>query len=180
MTSPPDPSDRTVRFSLRLHPDEMAAVEDMQDRQGGPKVISINTVIAQAVTETYHYRVSAAADITLPVTLTAMEAIRWTADELGITVPAALEVLVLRGLPHHPSRGCDHKAPDVPAKLPPAQLRQRPSGAPVPLPPPPDSPARRPLGGGHGTRYATPRPTGLPPVPPVPAQDAIEIEGTQE
>jgi hypothetical protein len=165
MTSPTDdvdPRDRTVRFSLRLHPDEMAAVEDMQERQGGAPLISINTVIAQCVTEAYHYRVSAAGQQTLPVTPAALDAIRWTADELGITVPAALEVLALRGLPHTPSPKCDHQAPGVPAKMPPVQMR--PSGA--PLPPPP--------------QYATPKPTGLPPVPPVAGQDAIDMEGPDQ
>lgn len=146
----PTPSDRTERFSLRLHPDEMAAVEDLQDRQGGPSMISMNSVIASMITEAYYYRTVAPATPSLPLSHLSLARVQWTADELGCTLASALDTLITRGMPHHPGTPCDHQAPGVPAKTPPSDLL---------------------------TRYATPRPSGLPPVRPVPGQDGIDLQG---
>lgn len=148
MTSP---ADRTVRFSLRLAPDEMAACEDAQDRMGGEKEISLNSVIALLTTEGYYYRTMARETPILPVSPLTLQRVQWAADVSGDTLSAALDMLVFRGLPHEPGAPCDHQAPGVPAPKPPAKL--------------------------HPPQYATPRPTGLPPVPPIPGQDGIDIEG---
>lgn len=158
MTSPPD---RTVRFSLRLAPDEMAACEDAQERMGGTPEVSLNTAIAVLLTEGYHHRTMPQDTPVLPVSPMTLARVQWVADVSNCTLANALDMLVSRGMPHDPGLPCNHKAPGVPAPTPPAAI------APPRLVPP-------------TPRYATPRPTGLPPVAPVPGQAGIDIEGEHQ
>lgn len=156
MTSP---ADRATRFNLRLSEDEKAAAEDLQSRRGGPEVASLNTVIADAVSEIHWYRISAVGLSALPISDRALRLVRDTADELGITLHDAMEHLIMRGAPHQPQKACWN----------PAALGA--GGDALPVPVHPQGRTETP----NGPRYAKPRPTGLPPVPPVPGQDAITI-----
>jgi len=163
MTSPnPSPGERSLRFSLRLHPDEMAAVEDLQERMGGG--ISANSAIAQAIAEAHYYRVAAIGVPCLPVTALAFAVVRDTADELAVPLYEAHELLIRRGAPHQPQRSCM-----FPQRLP--------AGALPPPPPPFDRLPTTPHQDGPPLpRYATPQPCGLPPVQPVPGQISADGE----
>lgn len=144
-----------MRFSLRLAPDEMAICEDVQDRIGGPALISLNTVIALLIIEGYHYRVAAQGWETLPLSPETWGYVSDTADELGIPSHEALELLVRRGAPHQPQRACMTPSPTFHGVGLADRLSMHPQGR-------MESP--------NGPRYATPRPSGLPPVPPVTGQ----------
>lgn len=157
MTSP-SPADRTIRFSLRLTPDEMAAVEDVQEHAGGEREMSLNSAIALLIAEGYHYRRAAQAWECLPVDGASYAYVREAAGELGLPTAAALQLLIKRGVPHQPQQGCRSYT----SKVRPPERDQ--------LPTPPEPP-----------RYASPRPADLPPVRPVPGQTAItESEGTHQ
>lgn len=197
MTSPTPPN-RTVRFSLRLAPEEMHKVDELQERQGGERVISANTVIAQCVNDAYGARVvTGEGTVPLPVSPRAMDAIRWTADTLGMSLPDALTALVIRGLPHTPSESCNHRAPGKPAPMPPQALKAVPAPpvAPAPQLPAPPAPKGRPRPSwtqraGSTPKppapapapplYATPKPSGLPPAPTVAGQQPFDPDTTQE
>lgn len=158
MTSP---SDRTERFSLRLSLDERAAVEDVRERLGA-REYSENTVIALLITEAYHWRVVARNWDALPLDADSWGWVVQTADELGITTADALRLLILRGAPHQPQRDCMTPKPGF-RQVPPTSDR-------LPVT------AQRHPGVPEGPVYATPKPSGLPPVPPVPGQ----IDATTE
>lgn len=153
MTSP---ADRTVRFSLRLAPDEMAVVEDVQDRLGGEDAASLNSVIALLLVEGYHYRVVSPGFPALPMDPDVLAYVRECADDLGLTTAQALKVLVQRGVPHQPHSGCRTYS-----------TRWRPPEASdqIPTAPPPAPP-----------RYATPKPAAYPPVQPVPGQQPLDTD----
>jgi hypothetical protein len=156
MASPPSPSERTERFNLRTTPDERACVEDVQDRMGGSSTTSLNTAFCMLIVEGYHYRVASAGWAALPVDPESWAYVAETADELGITSAEALRLLIRRGAPHQPHKGC--LTPTGPVRAaPPDQNR---------IPVNPAGRAEAP----NGPRYATPKPPDLPKVAPVPGQ----------
>lgn len=162
MASPPDPSERTVRFNLRTTPDERACVEDVQERMGGAELVSLNTAFCMLIVEGYHYRVASAGWATLPVDPETWAYVSECADELGITSAEALRLLIRRGAPHQPQKAC-----------------LTPSGA-VKAAPPDRMPYPNPAGrteAPNGPRYATPKPATYPPVPPVPGQATFSDGG---
>lgn len=129
---------------------------------GGRELISLNTAIAMLITEGYHYRVITAAWNALPLDSESWAYVTECADELGITTAEALRILIRRGAPHQPQKGCLTPAAR-PKAVPPERLPTT----------PPVSPAGRPEAP-NGPRYATPKPAALPPVPPVPGQVPLE------
>lgn len=160
MTSP---ADRNTRFNLRLSPDEKAACEDLQDRMGGPDDVSMNTVIATLIVEGYYYRTTSDDMPTVPLTSESWNFVQDTANELGITTADAVALLIYRGAPHQPQKDCLNPKPGF------RQVVRIPNTLPV-------HPQGR-IEDPNGPRYAAPRPSGLPPVPTVPGQDSIDIEG---
>lgn len=155
MTSP---SDRTERFSLRLTPDERACVQDIQKTEGG---MSENTAIALLVVEGYYYRRVVKEWDTLPLDADSWGWVTDLAAELGITTGEALRLLIQRGAPHQPQRDCMNPKPG---------FRHVPDSQRLPIT------AQHHPGVPEGPVYATPKPSGYPPVPPMPGQDAITTE----
>lgn len=166
----PSPSERTEKVLQRLTPEELAMADDIADRIGASR----NTAVALLLTEGYAVRTGpVGGDTTLPLGPDQQERVRDVADDLGITLREALELLILRGGKHAPSGQC--WAPDIGFVAVPAS------------PPPRDVVAISGSGPGYvgpsvGTRPAfsdttqTPRKATTTADPPTKGQTATELE----